>query len=108
MARKPFIPRPPAGSYGTRIPRPAAAKKSAQPQSVRFKMTGHYTVQQYRDMFRDMFNYLEAHGITHLDGCNTYANLSSEHRHHVRLKADDDPIIINGPYPVAAEEYKAP
>jgi hypothetical protein len=105
-------PRPPGPAIGTRKygSTSAGAKRATtgDGSATRVKMTGLYPIAQYRDMLRDMLNYFEAQGITHINGLWNYVNLADAKGKPIRLKNADDPLVFNGPYPVAADEYKAP
>jgi hypothetical protein len=108
MARKPrsLTPRPPAGSYGNRLPTSPSPKKTAYPESIRFILQGRHSLKELRDMLRDAVNKLEAMGVTHISGGNLYFPPTDAAGNPVR--AHETKITMNGPYPVAAEEYKAP
>jgi hypothetical protein len=114
MAGKPppRTPKPPAGgSREKAAPRRAAASKAAPagqlPKGIKIKLAGKRTTRQLRAMLHDAVNELEAAGIEHVSGINLYVTPTDKSGQPLIMRTRIPDLLIDAPYPVAADEYGA-
>src|SRR5438067_122671 len=83
-------------------------KKPKDNNTVIGRLRGRRTTKQARAMLHDFINEVEAIGILNLDHINVYATATDDKGEPLVLRKKLAPIEIDAPYPVAAEQYKAP
>jgi hypothetical protein len=99
-------------SYGKPPPRIGDPKplpqKAPLPKGIKIKLAGKRTTRQLRAMLHDAVSQLEAVGIENVDWINLYVTPTDKagKPYITRTKIPD--LVIDAPYPVAAEEYNAP
>jgi len=103
MARTPYG-KPPSRDPPSR----SAPTKEPLPKGIKIKLVGKRTTKQLRAMLHDAVNELEAVGIENVSGINLYVTPTDKHGSPVVRRSKIPDLVIDAPYPVAAEEYKAP
>ena|SRR2546423_14195227 len=110
----PRTPKPPAaGSRESAAPRRYAGKSAAPakeplPKGIKIKLVGQRTTRQLRAMLHDAVNELEAAGIEHVRGINLYVTPTDKTGNPSIRRTTIPDLVIDAPYPVAADHYKAP
>src|SRR5713101_1439177 len=96
--------------YGKPLSRELPTKSASKslPQGIKIKLLGKRTTPQLRRMLHDAVNELEAAGIEHVSGINLYVTPTDKTGKPAILRTKIPDLVIEGPYPCAAEEYKAP
>jgi hypothetical protein len=89
-------------------PSKPAPQKNALPKGIKIKLAGRRTTRQLRAMLHDAVNELEAAGIEHVSGINLYVTPIDKTGAPLVMRRRVPDLVIDAPYPVAAEEYKAP
>jgi hypothetical protein len=99
----------PYGKPPSRIGEPKPLpQKTPLPKGIKIKLAGKRTTRQLRAMLHDAVSQLEAVGIENVDWINLYITPIDKAGKPLIMRTRIPDLVIDAPYPVAAEEYNAP